>query len=126
MKTKSKKPKLNWNPVLGSLLKTLQDHKFRLVSFMEASTAETPPVLIYLEGTIREQRQTTKQLIREARSCDLFVQHTSARRHLLLSIHLDGAQRPEDLVSYHDGNEVLQLALMIYRNKWRHRKVPTI
>ena len=107
----------NWRPVIGSLLKTLQDHNFTLVSVDDEGEEHT------LEGTPREHRQLAKRIIDSVDVSHLFVLHPSYPRHLWLFIVL--GNEPHETVSNNTDWPILNLALEQFENKWIDRKVPT-
>jgi hypothetical protein len=107
----------NWKPVIGSLLKTLQDHNFELVSVDDEGEEHT------LEGTPREARQQAKRIICSVDVSHLFVSHPSHPRHLWLMLVL--GNEPHETVSDNTDHVVLNLALEQFEKKWIDRKTPT-
>lgn len=103
--------KNNWNPVIGSLLKVLQDHHFVLDSVNDGEE-EFP-----LKGTQREQRQEAKKVIASVDVSDLYVRHPSHDKLMMLMVVLGNS--PEETVADHSSWPILELAVDQFSKKWR-------
>jgi hypothetical protein len=107
---------MNPLPVVNSLLRILQDHKFTLVSWHGVDAVAT------LEGTPRERRQKAKRLICEEGSGVVVMSHP-LKSSCHVSIILDG--EPEESVGHNDGPVALLLALQQFRKKWDGKGWPS-
>lgn len=108
----------NWKPVIGSLLKVLQDHNFTLVS------VDNGDGRVSLAGmTPRQARQLAKNEINATDDSHLWVSHPSHERKLWLYVVL--GNEPEETVADYTVNTVLELALEQFENKWKNKPVPT-
>ncbi len=105
----------NWNPVIGSLLKKLQDHGFTLVSVDDLG--ET----VELSGTDRDKRQQAKALITAVEESVLYVDTVDSVRKW---IHIVLGNEPEETVCDHSAiglDEVLEE----FSEQWKGKRCPT-
>jgi hypothetical protein len=109
---------LNWNPVVGSLLKTLQDHNFTLVSVDNGDGKEA------LTGTERQRRQQAKKLICAVDVAELFITHPSSPSRSLW-VYIVLGNEPEETVCDHTHFDVLNLAVEQFSRKWEGKPTPT-
>ena len=107
----------NWKPVVGSLLKTLQDHNFELVS-MDNGDGK-----VFCQGTPRQQRQQAKTEICATDESHLFVKHPSHGEHLLWIFVVLG-NAPEETVCDYTVFDILDLALDQFSKKWENKPCP--
>lgn len=107
---------LNWKPVIGSLLRILQDHNFTLHSVHDGEDDLT------LEGTDRQRRQEAKDVICGVDVADLYVTHPSVDGIAMLIIIL--GNEPEETVADHSAVVPLNQAVDQFSKKWQGRPCP--
>jgi hypothetical protein len=95
---------MNPRPIVATLLRTLQDHNFTLVSVDDDRQEHT------LTGTPRTRRQAAKSIICSNTVTDLYLLHPSYPRHLMVTFN-------SSEVIDHTEWPVLNLALQQYERK---------
>lgn len=110
--------KRNWKPVVGSLLKVLQDHHFELVRVHDGEGE------IKLSGTPRQRRQAAKLAICAVDESDLLVKHPTLDKLAWLYVVL--GNEPEETVADNSDVLVLNLALEQFAKKWKGKPCPTV
>lgn len=112
--------KLNWKPVVGSLLKVLQDHNFEL------QAADDGEDTLGLTGTPRSRRQKAKSIITSVDESSLLVSHPSLGKRAWLHIVLGNS--PEETVADHSVTGLspcpLEAALEQFSRKWEGKPCP--
>ena len=107
----------NWKPVIGSLLKVLQDHRFVLDSVDDDGKDHT------LQGTPRQRRQRAKEIIDSVVVSSLYVRHPDHNKLLMLYIVL--GNEPENIVADKSDVDILNIALEQFSKKWENKTCPT-
>lgn len=109
------KPIKNYRPVVGSLLKKLQQHGFTLVSVDDGGETH------HLTGTNREQRQQAKAAICAVDESHLYVDTSEGSRKWLFIVL---GNEPEETVSDHSGSG-LDEVIDEFTNQWAGKPAPT-
>lgn len=107
--------KINYRPVIGSLLKKLQVHGFTLVSVDDGGETH------HLTGTNREQRQQAKAAICAVDESHLYVDTSEGSRKWLFIVL---GNEPEETVSDHSGSG-LDEVIDEFTNQWAGKPAPT-
>jgi hypothetical protein len=109
----------NWKPVIGSLLKVLQDHNFVLYSTNNGEAR------VFFNGlTPRQARQLAKAEIVATDESGLYVTHPSYPDKFLW-IYIVLGNEPEETVADYTVNDLLELALDQFSKKWENKPCPT-
>lgn len=108
----------NWRPVVSSLLKTLQDHNFTLVS---VDNGEHRVNLLGM--TSRQSRQLAKSEIVSVDESSILVSHPSIGEKLLWLLIVLG-NSPEETVADYSVNDILEIALEQFCKKWQNKPCP--
>lgn len=106
----------NYLPVIGSLLKKLQQHGFTLVSVDDGGDTH------HLTGTNRDQRQQAKAAICEVDQCHLYVDNSEGVRKWLFLVL---GNEPEETVCDCSGDSCLDPVLDEFSALWEGKKCPT-
>ena len=107
----------NWLPVVGSLLKRLQDQGFTLVSVDDGGETHK------LNGNDRDRRQQAKAVICSVDESYLHVDDSdSVRKWIFLVL----GNEPEETVNDYSSGTSLDSVLEEFSAQWAGRKCPTI
>jgi hypothetical protein len=105
----------NYRPVIGSLLKKLQDFGFTLVSVEDGGERHQ------LTGTNRDQRQQAKAAICAVDESHLYVDTSEGARKWLFIVL---GNEPEETVNDHSGSG-LDDVLEEFQQQWKGKSCPT-
>lgn len=111
-----KTTRLNWKPVVGSLLSTFQHTGFELVSVEDGDEWH------HLQGTPRSRRQAAKAAICAVNEASLFVRNPEGRKLWVFVVLANG---PEKIVADHTINLELEKVIDIFSQKWEGKPTPT-
>lgn len=102
--------------MIGSLLKTIQDHGFELSGVDDGDGNATQ-----LKGTPREQRQRAKEIIDSVDESHLYVTKDEKTFWIFIVLGND----PEETVADYTSNAGLDKAFDEFANKWAGKPCPT-